>query len=74
MEAPARAKILREGYSYAGAAHTLKPGTKESCELLFKRRLIFELSCYKQTISAKLIPDAALVCKILQEKLAVETI
>ena len=32
-----------------------------------------ELSCDKETIPAKLIPDAALVYKILQEKLALET-
>ena len=35
--------------------------------------LIFKLSCDKETIPAKLIPDAALVSKILQEKLAAET-
>lgn len=35
--------------------------------------LIFKLSCEKETIPAKLISDAALVSKILQEKLAVET-
>ena len=37
-----------------------------------QRRLIFELSCDKETIPTKLIPDAALVYKILQEKLTVE--
>ena len=36
-------------------------------------RLIFELSCEKETIPAKLTPDAALVYKLLQEKLAMET-
>ena len=37
-----------------------------------QRRLIFELPCDNETIPAKLIPDAALVNKILLEKLAVE--
>ena len=41
-----------------------------NCE---QRRLIFELSCEKKTIPAKLIPDAALMYKTLQEKLVVET-
>ena len=35
--------------------------------------MILELSCDKETIPAKLIPDAVLVYKILQEKLALET-
>ena len=38
-----------------------------------QHRLIFELPYGKETIPAKLIPDAALVYKILPEKLAVET-
>ena len=53
-----------------------KPGTREgdreraaNCE----RRLVFRLSLDKETIPAKLIPDTALVYKILQKKLAVET-
>ena len=41
----------------------------ENCE---QRRLIFELYCDKEAIPTKLIPDAALVYKILQEKLSVE--
>ena len=42
-----------------------------TCE---QRKLIFELSCDKETIPAKLIPDAALVYKILQQKLDVKKI
>ena len=38
-----------------------------------ERRLVFRLSLDKETIPAKLIPDTALVYKILQKKLAVET-
>ena len=45
-------------------------GRAANCE---QRRLIFELSCDKETIPAKLISDVALVHKILQEKLVVET-
>ena len=45
-------------------------GRAANCE---QRRLIFELSCDKETIPAKLISDVALVYKILQEKLVVET-
>ena len=35
--------------------------------------LIFEMSCDKEAILPKIIPDAALVYKILQEKLTVKT-
>ena len=35
--------------------------------------MIFELSCHKETIPAKLIPNAALVYRVLQEKLGKET-
>ena len=35
-------------------------------------RLIFELSCDKETITAKLIDDEALVYKIVQEKFSVK--
>ena len=64
VEAAVRAKTLRGGgYSNVGAVHTPKPETKEreraaSCE---QRRLVLELSCDKETILAKLMPDLGLV-------------
>ena len=80
MEALASTKTLKEGgYSYVGAVHTPKPGMRErerereragNCE---QCRFIFGLSRDKETNAVKLIPDVALVCKMLQEKLPVET-
>ena len=53
--------------------HTPKLGTRERAANFEHRKSIFELSCDKETIPAKLILDASLVYEILQEKLAVET-
>ena len=49
------------GYSNVGPAHTPKPETRERAANCEQRRLVFELSCDKETILAKLIPDVALV-------------
>ena len=77
VEALARAKALKGriswgGYSYVCAVHSPKP-QRESTANCERHRLIFELSCDKETIPAKLIPDAALVYNIFQEKLTGET-
>ena len=72
VEAPVRAKTLRgDTLTLAPRIHLNQERERAAnCE---QRRLIFELSCDKETIPAKLISDVALMYKILQEKLAVET-
>ena len=70
VEAPVRTKTLRGENTLTLGQHIRLNQERERAANCEQRRLIFELSCDKETIPAKLIPDAALVYKILQEKLA----
>ena len=73
VEAPASAKTLRGEDTLTLAQRIRLNQERERAANCEQRRLILELSCDKETIPAKLIPDATLVYMILQEKIAVET-
>ena len=62
--------LLRWSSVYVYTRNERELHNVSNCE---QRKLIFELSCDKETIQEKLTVDAAMVYKILQEKLAVET-
>ena len=72
VEAPARGKTLRKEDTLTLVQRIRLNQEQERAANCEQCRLIFELSCDKETILAKLIPDAALVYKILQQKLAIE--
>ena len=73
MEAPVRVKTLKGEDTLTFAQRICVNQEREKGANCEHRRLIFELSCDTEIIPAKLIPDEAIVYKILQEKLAVET-